>query len=241
MFADRLNGRLPPELQLKMAGSGLSWLAPGLPSIVDAMVKEVEGELPEEYQNTSSLIMEWKKKGSDHELTSTTLCLPAPFLQESIQPYAHLKLGQEWICIAMYNNSSECIGSIEGIAICISTSLVPRPRPARISLPARDTESDPRWGCMVLGLGLRLYKYTPWLVVSLKHLFRQANYWYKNMGLSPVVQLSNYREWLATVHLHDCKKGIVVSTSHLLSEFQVSEHITCRLVKNPKHITAISF
>ena len=24
-----------------------------------------------------------------------------------------------------------------------------------------------------------------------------------------------------------CKKGIVISTSHLLSEFQVSKHITC--------------
>ena len=93
LFADRLNGRLPPELQLKMAGSGLSWLAPGLPSIVDAMVKEIGGELPKEYQNTS-LIMEWKKKGRNHELTSTTLCLPPPLPHKPIQPYAHFKTQQ---------------------------------------------------------------------------------------------------------------------------------------------------
>ena len=44
-----------------------------------------------------------------------------------------------------------------------------------------------------------------------------------------------------------CKKGIVISTSNLLSECQVSEHITCmdsksvsRLVKNPRHITAFT-
>ena len=63
-------------------------------SIVDAIVKEVEGEIPKEYQNTS-LMMEWKKKGRDHEWTSTTLCLPPPPPHKPIQPYAHLKLGQE--------------------------------------------------------------------------------------------------------------------------------------------------
>ena len=43
-------------------------------------------------------------------------------------------------------------------------------------------------------------------------------------------------------------KEIVISTSHLLCQFQVSEHIICMdsysansLVKNPKHITAIAF
>ena len=59
-------------------------------SIVDAIVKEIEDELPKEYQNTS-LMMEWKKKGRDHELTSTTLCLPPPPPHKPIQPYAHLK------------------------------------------------------------------------------------------------------------------------------------------------------
>ena len=44
-----------------------------------------------------------------------------------------------------------------------------------------------------------------------------------------------------------CKKGIVISTSDLLPESQMSEHVTCmdsksvnRLAKNPKHITAIN-
>ena len=60
-------------------------------SIVDAIVKEIEGELPKEYQNTS-LMMEWKKKGRDHELTSTTLCLPPPPPHKPIQPYAHFKM-----------------------------------------------------------------------------------------------------------------------------------------------------
>ena len=62
-------------------------------SIVDAIVKEIEGELPKEYQNTS-LMMEWKKKGRDHELTSTTLCLPPPLPHKPIQPYARFKSQQ---------------------------------------------------------------------------------------------------------------------------------------------------
>ena len=60
-------------------------------SIVDAIVKEIEGELPKEYQNTS-LMMEWKKKGRNHELTSTTLCLQPPPPHKLIQPYAHFKM-----------------------------------------------------------------------------------------------------------------------------------------------------
>ena len=32
-----------------------------------------------------------------------------------------------------------------------------------------------------------------------------------------------------------CKKGIVISTSHLLFEFQVSEHITCMDSKFCEH------
>ena len=63
---------------------------PPVRSIVDAIVKEIEEELPKEYQNTS-LMIEWKKKGRDHELTSTTLCLPPPPPHKPIQPYAHLK------------------------------------------------------------------------------------------------------------------------------------------------------
>ena len=46
---------------------------------------------------------------------------------------------------------------------------------------------------------------------------------------------------------YSCKKGSVILTSHLLSEFQVSEHIhswtvnsVSSLVKDPKHITAIT-
>jgi len=30
-----------------------------------------------------------------------------------------------------------------------------------------------------------------------------------------------------TIYIAHCKKGIVISRSHLLSEFQVSEHFTC--------------
>ena len=45
-------------------------------------------------------------------------------------------------------------------------------------------------------------------------------------------------------------KGIVISANHLLSQFHISEHISCiawtvnamsRLIKNPKHISAITF
>ena len=47
------------------------------------------------------------------------------------------------------------------------------------------------------------------------------------------------------VYLKYSVQGLVISTSHLLSEFQVSEHITCmdsklcEQIKNPKHITAM--
>ena len=45
--------------------------------------------------------------------------------------------------------------------------------------------------------------------------------------------------------MRHCEKGIVISASNLLSEFQVSEHITCMDSKfceqNSKHVTAITF
>ena len=47
--------------------------------------------------------------------------------------------------------------------------------------------------------------------------------------------------WICACNNYICKNGIVISTNHVLSEFQVSEHITAqtvnlvnRLVKNLK-------
>ena len=54
--------------------------------------------------------------------------------------------------------------------------------------------------------------------------------------------------WHARENCYSCKRGIVISTSHLLSEFRVSNILHAWtvnsvniLVKNPKHISAFTF
>ena len=39
--------------------------------------------------------------------------------------------------------------------------------------------------------------------------------------------LHNFIVEMTLSRYHACRKGIVISTSHLLSKFQASEHITC--------------
>ena len=60
--------------------------------------------------------------------------------------------------------------------------------------------------------------------------------------------LTSVPDLRSSLQLAHCENEIVISTSHLLSEFQVGKHIVCivvnfvnRLCKNPKHITAITF
>ena len=61
-------------------------------SITDAIVNEIEEEIPKEYRaKLSSLMLEWKTKGHHgHASTSSTLCLPPPTPHKPIKPYAHL-------------------------------------------------------------------------------------------------------------------------------------------------------
>ena len=61
-------------------------------SITNAIVNEIEEEIPKEYRTKlSSLMLEWKTKGHHgHAATSSTLCLPPPTPHKPIKPYAHL-------------------------------------------------------------------------------------------------------------------------------------------------------
>ena len=61
-------------------------------SIINAIVNEIEEEIPKEYRTKlSSLMLGWKTNGyRGHALTSSTLCLPPPTPHKPIKPYAHL-------------------------------------------------------------------------------------------------------------------------------------------------------
>ena len=61
---------------------------PASNSQLQDIVKLVQDDLPREYQN-SSLLLEWKKYGAQHEKGSPVTCLPPPPPKMPIQPFAH--------------------------------------------------------------------------------------------------------------------------------------------------------
>ena len=62
-------------------------------SITNAIVNEIEEEVPKEYRTKlSSLMLGWKAKGHHgYVTTSSTLCLPPPTPHKPVKPYTHLE------------------------------------------------------------------------------------------------------------------------------------------------------
>ena len=62
-------------------------------SITNAIVNEIEEEVPKEYRTKlSSLMLGWKAKGHrGYVTTSSTLCLPPPTPHKPVKPYTHLE------------------------------------------------------------------------------------------------------------------------------------------------------